>query len=262
MAFDDTGGAGVPLVFVHGFPLDRTYWSSQVRELAAAARVIAPDLRGFGESGLSSLAMERQGATGVTIETYADDVRGLLDALGIKSAIIAGLSMGGYIAFEFYRKFSHRVRALILADTRAAPDSPEAKQTRNDHIALVREQGAGALAERLLPKLLMPQTLATNVELTNATREMLARQPVEGIVAALGALRDRSDATPMLADIAVPTLILVGADDTLIPPRESEALRGAIRNSQLVMIPNAAHLSNLEQPDAFNRAVREFLKTV
>lgn len=253
MIYDDTGGAGVPLVLVHGFPLDRTSWSPQVNELRAVARVIAPDLRGFGASSLPNEP--------VAIETYADDVIGLLDELGMARAVIAGLSMGGYIALACYRRHAARVHALILADTRAIPDSPEAQQIRNDNLALVREHGAPPLAERLLPKLLSPQTLAENPGLTNATRALLARQPVAGISAALIALRDRVDATPGLAAIAAPTLIIVGEQDALTPPRDSEIMRAAIPGAQLVTIPHAAHLSNLEQPAAFNRAVREFLRT-
>jgi len=254
LVFDDTGGAGIPLVLVHGFPLDRTLWSPQVDELSKVARVIAPDLRGFGASRLPSEP--------VAIETYADDVSGLLDALAIPRAVIAGLSMGGYIALALCRRHAERVRGLILADTRAAPDSAQAKQARNENLALVREQGAEALAERLLPKLLLPQTLATNPGLTNATRALLARQSVAGISAALIALRDRADATPGLAAIAVPTLIIVGEQDALTPPRDSEIMRDAIPGAQLVTLPNAAHLANLEQPAAFNRAVREFLQTL
>ncbi len=253
MAYDDTGGAAIPLLLVHGFPLDRTLWAAQTRGLADVARVIAPDLRGGGESG------RPQGD--VTMDAYADDLRALLDALGIKNAVIAGLSMGGYIAFAFYRKHAHRVRALILANTRAGADSPEGKKGRDDNAALAHEKGAAAIAERLLPKMLTPKTIA-RPDVAKAVYELMARQPVEGIVGALMAMRDRPDSTPTLAVISVPTLIITSTDDTLIPPKESEAMRDAIRGARLVSIPEAAHLSNFEQPDAFNRAVREFLKTV
>lgn len=258
MAYEDTGGNGIPLVLIHGFPLDRTLWAAQIRHLADVARVITPDLRGFGESAPSVPG------DAVTMDTYADDVRALLDALGVKSAVIAGLSMGGYIAFAFYRKYAARVRGLILANTKAGADSPEGKKGRDDNAALAREKGVAEIAERMLPKMFTPQTIAEQSETANAVRAMMSRQSVEAVVAALIALRDRPDSTPTLAQISVPTLIITGADDNLIPPKESELMREALRvpDARWVSIPGAAHLSNIEQPEAFNRAVREFLKSM
>ena len=254
MAYEDTGGGATPLLLIHGFPLDRTLWATQVKGLADVARVIAPDLRGYGESGLPGGA--------VRMDTYADDLRGLLDALGVKNAVVCGLSMGGYITFAFYRKNAHRVRGLILADTKAGPDSPAGKQGRDDSIALARAQGAGAVGDKMMPKLLMPQTLADRADIANATRVMMARQSVAAVVSALEAMRDRPDSTPTLAEITVPTLVITGAEDTLIPVKEAEAMRDAIRGARFVSISNAAHLANLDQPDAFNAAVREFLKSL
>ena len=267
MSYDDTGGSPatlrksqdrlplrMPLLLIHGFPLDRTLWSAQTRGLADVARVIAPDLRGFGESSVPTGA--------VTMDTYADDLRALLDALGVPRAVIAGLSMGGYIAFAFYRRHASRVGALILADTRAAPDSAEAKKGREDNTVLARAQGTAAVAEKMLPKMLTPQTLAARADVTNAARTLMSRQPVEGVVAALGALRDRPDSTPTLAQIVVPTLIVVGAEDSLTPPQDAEQMRAAIRGAHLAVVPDAAHLANFEQPDTFNQIVREFLHSV
>lgn len=254
MAYDDTGGAGMPLLLIHGFPLDRTLWAPQTRGLADVARVIAPDLRGFGESGMPAGA--------VTMETYANDLRALLDALGIKHAVIGGLSMGGYIALAFYRQYAPRVRALILANTRASADSPEGKQARDESAALAHAQGATAIAAKMLPKMLAPQTIAARSDVVAAARAMMERQSVAGSVAALAAMRDRPDSTPTLAAIAVPTLILTGAEETVIAPQEVQTMREAIHGARLITIAGAAHLSNFEQPDAFNRAVREFLKTI
>lgn len=254
MAYEDTGGNGVPLLLIHGFPLDRTLWSAQIKNLADVARVIAPDLRGFGESKMPGDA--------ITMDTYADDLRALLDALGVKSAVIAGLSMGGYIAFAFYRQYAARVRALILANTKAGADSPEGKKARDDNAALAREKGVAEIAERMLPKMFTPKTIAEKTDVANSVRAMMSRQPVAGVVSALMAMRDRPDSTPTLAQISVPTLIITGAEDNLIPPKESELMRDGIRGARLVMLPGAAHLSNVEQPDAFNQAVREFLKSM
>jgi pimeloyl-ACP methyl ester carboxylesterase len=252
ISYDDTGSSQTSLLLIHGFPLDRTLWSAQTRGLADVARAIAPDLRGFGESPLPIGA--------VTMDTYADDLHDLLDALGIPRAVVAGLSMGGYIGFAFYRKYASRVCALILADTRAMPDSPEAKKGRDDNAALARNIGAAAVAEIMFSKMLTPQTIAARADVANAARTLMSRQPAEGVIAALIALRDRPDSTPTLAQVAVPTLIVVGAEDTLTPPKDSEQMRDGIRGAQLAVIPNAAHLSNLEQPEAFNQAVRKFLK--
>lgn len=256
MGYEDTGGNNTPLLLIHGFPLDRTLWAAQVRGLADVARVIAPDLRGFGESARSVPA------SAVTMDTYADDLVGLLDALGIKNAVVAGLSMGGYIAFAFYRKNAPRVRGLILADTKAGPDSPEGKKGRDDNAALARAQGAGAVGDKMMPKLLTPKTATERPFIAGAARTMMARQSMEGVVAALMAMRDRPDSTPTLAEISVPTLVVTGAEDTLIPPKEAESMRDATRGAQLVSIPGAGHLANFEAPDAFNHAVREFLKSV
>lgn len=258
MAYEDTGGNGVPLLLIHGFPLDRTLWLAQIKNFADVARVIAPDLRGFGES------VPSVPGDAVTMDTYADDLRALLDALGIKSAVIAGLSMGGYIALAFYRRYAARVRAMILANTKAGADSPEGKKARDDNATLAREKGAAEIAERMLPKMLTPKTAAEKTDVANSVRAMMSRQSVDAVVAALMAMRDRPDSTPTLAQISVPTLIITGAEDNLIPPKESELMRDALRapGARLVVIPGAAHLSNVEQPDAFNQAVREFLKSL
>ena len=254
MAYEDTGGTQTPLLLIHGFPLDRTLWMTQIRGLSDVARVIAPDLRGFGESSVP---------TGiVTMDTYADDLRGLLDTLDLKHAVVGGRSMGGYIAFAFYRKYPHRVRGFILADTKPGPDSAEAQKGRDDSAALARSQGTSAVSEKMMPKMLTPKTVAERPAIAEAVRALMSRQPVEGVVGALAAMRDRPDSTPTLGQIAVPTLIVTGADDLLIPPKEAEAMRVAIPNAQLVSIPNAAHLSNCEQPDAFNKAVRDYLKSI
>lgn len=252
VAYDETNKGNIPLLLIHGFPLDRTLWTEQTR--GVAARVIAPDLRGFGESTLPSGA--------VTMDTYAEDLHALLDALNIKSVVVAGLSMGGYITLAFYRKYPKSVRGLILANTKAGADSAEGKKGREDNATLAREKGAAAVGEKMMPKMFTPKTVTERTAITASVNAMMARQSVDGVVAALMAMRDRPDSTPTLAQISVPTLIITGAEDNLIPPKESEAMRDGIRGAKLVVIPGAAHLSNVEQPDAFNRAVNDFLKLI
>jgi pimeloyl-ACP methyl ester carboxylesterase len=256
---DDSGGTGAPLVLLHGFPLDRRIWAAQVRGLADVARVIAPDLRGFGES-----AMPRGPgpAVATTMDAYAADVAGLLDALGIDTAVIGGVSMGGYVAMAFHRKFADRLRGIVLVDTRGGPDSAEARKARDAAAATARARGAAAVAAPMLEKMLTPAGAAADGPLRRALLDLMGSQPVEGIVGALGAIRDRPDSGPSVARIAVPALVVCGAEDTLIPPRESEALRDAIPGARLSLIPGAAHLPNYEQPEAFNRVLREFLGTL
>lgn len=254
MTYEDTGGSGTPLLLIHGYPLDHTLWEPQWKALAPRARVIAPDLRGFGATPLP------QGPA--TLETYADDLLGLLDALGIARAVVGGLSMGGYIAFAFYRRYASRVQGLVLADTRPQADSEGGKKGRDASIALARQEGATAIADGMLPKMLTPRTLATRPEVTRAAHAMMARQSVEGIVAALVAMRNRPDSTGTLAAITVPTLVVVGDQDNLTTPEDAEAMRAGIRGARLAAIPDAAHLSNFEQPEAFNAALAEFLKSV
>ena len=252
IVYDKSNQGSIPILLIHGFPLDRTLWVKQLGGINA--HVIAPDLRGFGDSALPGGA--------VTIETYAEDLHALLDALNIKNVVVAGLSMGGYITLAFYRKYPQRVRALILANTKAGADSAEAKKGRDDNAALVREKGAAAVGEKMMPKMLALKTVTERPAIAATVQAMMARQSVNGVVAALMAIRDRPDSTPMLAQISVPTLIITGAEDNLIPPKESKVMHDNIRSSQLVVIPNAAHLSNVEQPEAFNRAVNDFLKSL
>lgn len=172
-------------------------------------------------------------------------------------AVVCGVSMGGYVALAFQRKFPARVRGLVLVDTRAGADSADAKGDRDKTIALARAKGATTIADKLLPRLL---TASATVAQLSGLRRVMTHQPVEGLVAALTAMRDRPDATADLKFVEVPTLVVHGADDTLIPPSEAEVLRAGIAGAELVTIPGAAHLPNFEQPDAFNAAMRTFLK--
>lgn len=251
----DERGSGVPLVLIHGFPLNRMIWESQWEGLNKQARVLAPDLRGFGESEMVKGAAD--------ISAYADDVHAFLEAMAIEQpAVVCGLSMGGYVALAYARKYGAHVAGLILANTKATPDSAEGKAGRDKNIALAEEKGAQAIAEGMLPKMFAPKTYESNPELVAQAKQIMTSATVPGIVGALGAMRDRPDALEVLANANVPTLILAGADDALMPMAEQEKMKQAASGSTLVVIPDAGHLSAMEQPDAFNRAVAEFLKTV
>jgi 3-oxoadipate enol-lactonase len=244
----DEAGSGTPLLLVHGFPHNRTLWRPQLSGLARHFRCIAPDLRGFGES-------DARGP--YTMDRYADDLAGLLDALGIERAAVAGISMGGYITFAFWRRHRARVTALVLANTRAGPDSAEARAGREAMIDLARTRGAAAVADAMIERMVGASTRRRAPELVRAVHAMLASASVEGIVGALTALIHRPDSTPTLPTIDVPTLIVAGEEDAIAPIDEALAMHAAIRGSRLEVIPGAGHLSNLERPATFNAVVSE-----
>ena len=246
-------GKGLPVVLLHAFPLDRAMWEPQLAPLAAAGfRVLAPDLPEFGET--------TPGSEVFNIERSADVLADLLEEIGIEKAVVGGLSMGGYIALAFARRHPDRLIGLILADTKAAPDDPDAKANRDRLIADVKAGGASAAAEALLPKLFGPTTRDQKPEVIERAQSIILRQRGAAIIAALYALRDRPDAAPGLESIGVPTLVLVGEHDAVTPPAVAEQLAGHIRGADLITIPGSGHLANLENPEAFNSAVIPFLR--
>jgi pimeloyl-ACP methyl ester carboxylesterase len=194
------------------------------------------------------------------MDQHADDLAALLDHLGIRRAIVGGLSMGGYVAFAFWRRHAERVGALILMDTRAEPDGPQARANRDAMAARVQQIGAEALAKEMLPRLLAPDNLAVP-HIVERALAIMTGQPVEGIVGTLGALRERADSRPTLPTITVPTLVLNGEADTLTPPADGATMVALIPNAQQVIVPGAGHLSPLENPRAVNGELRRFLTT-
>jgi YbgC/YbaW family acyl-CoA thioester hydrolase len=249
----ESRGDGPALLLIHGFPLDRSMWGHQVATLARWRR-IAPDLRGCGFSD----APEQ----GYSMAAYASDLVGLLDKLRIERAVIAGLSMGGYVAFELLRRHRERVMGLILMDTRADADTPDGRRGRDALIEVARSQGAAAVGEHLLPRLLGRSTQRTQPQVVEQVREMARRTPVPGIVGALTAMRDRPDSTPNLGAIDVPTLVVVGEEDELTPPALARAMTSAIPLAAMTTIPGAGHLAPLEAPTAVSRVIAEFLEAV
>ncbi len=240
------------VLFIHGFPFDHSMWRHQVAALSRW-RCIAPDLRGAGASPGPDAAAE------YSVAVYANDLIERLDALEIREAVICGLSMGGYIAFELLRSHPARVRAAILCNTKAAADSETAKRDRDTMAVLAQQRGAGAIAEQLLPKLLSRSTSEQRPEVAREVREMMARAPVRGIVGALHALRERPDSTPLLRTIQVPVLVVAGAEDVIAPAEGMREMARAIPGAEFVMIAEAGHVAPLEQPRAVNAAVTAFL---
>jgi 3-oxoadipate enol-lactonase len=258
----------VPLLLLHAFPLSRRMWRPQLAGLAGDCRLLAPDLPGFGASSGCGGGAGGGGAGGgepaavCRMEGMAAAAADLLDALGLAAAVVCGLSMGGYAALAFYELFPNRVRGLVLADTRAAADDDAGRRRRLES-ALAMESGdpqaLAALAGSLVPRLVAPHTLAARPELIAWLRQEIATAPAAGVAAAQRGMAERPDRTPLLPRIAVPTLVIVGEEDAITPPAESLVLRDRIPGARLVTIAGAGHLSNLEQPQAFNGALREFL---
>ena len=252
VAYDDEG-EGAPVVLLHGFPFDRSLWRGQIEALAGDEfRFIAPDLRGHGETTVVP--------DPATMEEMAEDVAALLDRLKIERAVTGGLSMGGYVALAFYRKFRERVRALVLADTRPQSDTEEAREAREVTARRALEEGMGTIADAMLPKLLAPATFEQKPQVVERVRAMILGTRPEGAAAALRGMAARRDQTDLLAEISVPALVIVGAEDSITPRSDAEAMRAKITGSRMVVVEGAGHVSNLERPEEFNRALRDFLE--
>jgi pimeloyl-ACP methyl ester carboxylesterase len=247
-------GGGPALLFLHAFPLDLTMWDPQLRAVEATHTVVRFDDRGFGASPAGDAML--------TMERIADDAAALLDHLGVSQAVVAGCSMGGYAAFAMVRRHADRIRALVLQDTRAGADSEDARKNRALLAEKVLKQGAGAAVDAFLPKLLGETSHRERPPLVARVRETILATPARGIADALAGLASRADSTLTLREIRVPTLILCGAEDTLTPPSESEAMQRAIAGSALEIVPRAGHLANLENPEPYNAALTRFLATL
>jgi pimeloyl-ACP methyl ester carboxylesterase len=246
-------GDGLPVVFLHAFPLDKEMWAPQLGPISSAGfRVIALDLPEFGGTTPDQ--------DGFTIDRGADLVASFLKVLGIAKSVVVGLSMGGYVAMSIARRHSSLLAGMVLADTRAAPDVPHVRANRDKLIAAVQANGPVALADTMLPNLFSEPTRTTNPALIERVRQIVLRQSATGVIAGLRALRDRPDAAPALESVAVPILVLVGEFDTVTPLLTAARIAGTVRKSDLAHIPGAGHLSNLENPEAFNSAVIAFLK--
>lgn len=251
LAYTDAG-LGLPVVLLHGYPFNRTLWNEQVGALSNSYRVITPDLRGHGDSDASAGA--------ATMNRMAQDVATLLDHLEISRAVIGGLSMGGYVALAFYKQFPSRVRALVLADTRAQADTEEGKQTRLQQAEKALAEGMAGIADSMLPKLLTPDTVSKRPEVVKRVRDMMLKTKPEGAAGALLGMAERDDQTSLLSQVSCPTLILVGQEDQITPVKDSEKMHREIVGSRLVVIENAAHVSNLERTEQFNEELIRFLK--
>lgn len=245
-------GQGSPILFVHGFPLDHTMWREQVAELSRDFRCVVPDLRGFGQSTVT------EGT--VTMEQFADDLAELLDAMAItEPVVLCGLSMGGYIAWQFARRHAARLKVLILCDTRAVPDSPEAAANRRKLAEDVVRTGPELVANAMLPKLFSDRATDQRTELKDELRRVILTTDPRGIAAASRGMADREDARPWLPAIDYPALLLVGEQDVISTPAEMSEIATALPKATFRVIADAGHLAPLESPERTNEAIRNFL---
>jgi 3-oxoadipate enol-lactonase len=248
-------GNGPPILFVHGFPLSHSMWRAQLEAFASGHRVIAPDLRGFGESDVT------EGK--VTMEQHADDLAVLLDELNVdEPVVLCGLSMGGYIAWQFQQKYPNRLRALILCDTRAIADTPDGVENRRRLAKMVIENGSAAVASVMLPNLFSPATADRDQSAIDELRQTIEATSPQGIAAASLGMAVRPDVTPFLPNIETPSLLIVGEDDGISPPEEMRSIATAMPDARLEVIPEAGHMSPLENPESVNTAIREFLQSL
>jgi 3-oxoadipate enol-lactonase len=246
----EEAGAGAPIVLLHGFPLDSRIWIEQRSALSDRYRAVTPDLRGFGPSA---------DASSFTIESLADDVHALLKALNVLPCILGGLSMGGYVALAYVKKYATDLRGLMLIDTRAEGDSPEGRQGRDKMIQLARDEGSRAVADQMMPKMLAPDEANSRPAVAKQLRAIMESCPALTIEHALAAMRDRDDYTAFLASIAVPTLILVGDQDAITPPAVAEKMHRHIPRSVLEIIKGSGHMSPMEQPQQVTVAMQRFI---
>lgn len=252
LAYDEAPGSGErTLVFVHGYPFNRKMWAPQLDALAGVARCTAYDVRGFGESG--------RGPVPLTLELFADDLVALISALHLERPIVVGLSMGGYILLRAYEKHPEIFGGLVLCDTKSEADSEEARSKRRETIGQIEEHGRDKFADGFLGRVFAPESLATNASAVTLIHEAILGTSTESLVDGQRALMNRSDTTGVLPSISVPTMLIVGLDDTLTPPAVMIEMQQAIKGAELHVIPGAGHVSNIEQPEAFNAHLRAFL---
>jgi pimeloyl-ACP methyl ester carboxylesterase len=236
-------------LFIHGHPLDHRMWQPQLEAVRGAGWTpVTPNLPGFGGAPLLQ---------DTTMDAYAEHVRQILLALGAKSAVIVGLSMGGYVAFRLVEKYPDLVQALVLADTRATPDTPEQAAARLENAAKVEAEGYAGLVDGMLEKFMHQDAPAAAKD---SLRRMIFDASWAGAAAANRAMSTRPDSRPLLGKIDVPTLIIVGQQDAVTPVEQSNVMLEGVRDAQLKIIKNAGHMSNLEQPEAFNAVLLEFLQ--
>jgi 3-oxoadipate enol-lactonase len=248
-------GQGPAVLFLHGYPFNKSMWNEQIAAITGAGfRAIAPDLRGFGETKWTDEI--------ATMEEMARDAAALLDQLQIEQAIVCGLSMGGYVAFDFVHLFASRVKGLVLAGTRAPADTEDEKAGRQQQAETMLRAGMVPISIATLPKLLAAKTRSERPDIVKRVRNMITNSDPKSAAAAQRGMAARRDYSAELSSINVPTLIIVGREDSIRPVSDAELMRERIPHSRLEIVEDAAHITNLEQPEVFNRVLLDFLRLI
>lgn len=253
--YTDTGGDGTSVVLLHAFPFNSAMWTPQIEALGDRFRFVAPDLKGFGDSDAPETESE------YSMDNYADELKAFVDDIGLGRFVLAGLSMGGYVALAYLRRYPDTVTGLVLADTRAEADPPEGIEKRTNQQKQVSNEGTAGLRDALTGALLSEDTRTNKPDVVTSVQAAMDN-PAAGFIGALEAMKNRIDSTEGLAKISVPTLVIVGENDGITPPDAARKLHEHIGGSELVVIPSAGHISNMEAPEAFNGALAEFLNKV
>ncbi len=251
ISYHDVGAGTIPVIFLHGFPFDKSMWNGQLESLKVSNRVIAYDIRGFGQSTDED--------TPLSMDLFADDLVAFMVQLDIERAIICGLSMGGYIALNAMHRFPERFKALILCDTQCIADTPEGKKKRLKTIEQINAEGADEFNEKFTKSVFHPDSLKNKKEIVESLSAVVASNSIKVITAGLSALAERSETCVTLDNIIIPTLIICGREDEVTPLAQSEFMHQQIQGSMLAVIANAGHVSNLEQPEEFNKCLQQFL---
>lgn len=251
LSYDDVGEGNIPVIFLHGYPFDKTMWQFQLDFLKPAHRLIACDIRGFGKSTDEEAAL--------SIDLFTDNLITFMDKLYIDKAIVCGLSMGGFIALNALKRSPDRFEALILCDTQCIADTTEVKEKRYKIIDEITVDGVTNFNEEFIKSVFHKDSLSNKKELVETLRSVVFSNSQNIIAMGLIALAERSETCSILNDVGIPTLILCGREDEVTPLAQSEFMHAAIKGSILHVIDNAGHVSNLEQPHEFNKHIRHFL---
>jgi pimeloyl-ACP methyl ester carboxylesterase len=250
ISYDDKG-KGMPIIFIHGFPFNKSAWQPQLEYLQKFYRVIAYDIRGFGNSTL--------GDEVTSIDLFATDLVQFMDALKIQKAIVCGLSMGGYILMNAVSRFPDRFEAIILSDTQCGADSAEAREKRYKTIEQIEARGIDEFAANYVQNIFTKKTLENRKEIVEEVKNMILSTSPRTISATLKALAERRESCNLLKRVSVPAMILCGKDDTVTPLSQSELLFNTLQGSRMHTIQNAGHMANLEEPEIFNDHIHTFL---
>ena len=254
ISYNDVGEGSIPVIFLHGFPFDKSMWKGQLESLKSSNRVIACDIRGFGKSTDENTAL--------SIDLFSEDLVSFMDKLNMEKAILCGLSMGGYIALNAIKRFPERFEGLILCDTQCIADTVEVKENRYKTMEQIKLDGATEFNEKFIKNIFHPDSLTNKMELVENLRSVVFANSREIIIAGLTALAGRSETCSSLEAIRIPTLIICGREDAVTPLVQSEFMQEHIKGADLKIIDNAGHVSNLEQPEAFNKQLLDFLNSL